>query len=108
MALTRRTDRGVSNRDTPMSLDCPFGKAYPGLAEFVSQTKWPDGSERVCGTLLLLCEDGRAKVWVNDKDGGVSCWVSGDTLAAALKAAEKAVTGTGGDWRAPPKGKGRR
>lgn len=102
MAITRRSGPGGAASDTPMSQDCAFCKAYPGLAEFISKSRWEDGTDRTLGTIMLLCEEGRAKVWVNDKDAGLSCWVSGDTVTAALRAAEKAVVGSGGDWRRPP------
>lgn len=100
MAIQRRSVNGVSQCVMPMSSECAFGKAYPSLAEFISRETWEDGSSRTLGTILILCEDGRAKCWLNDKDANVSCWVSGDTVSAALKAAEKAVAGPGGDWRA--------
>jgi hypothetical protein len=108
MALLKRGDNGVSQCDTPLSVTGAFGKLYPDLVTFVSQSKWDDGSERTCGTILLLCEEGRAKVWLNDKDAGLSCWVSGDTMEAALASANKAVSTGGGDWRRPPLGAGKR
>jgi hypothetical protein len=107
MAITRRSDKGVSQIDTPMSVDCAFGKRYPNIAEFLSRLTWEDGTTRVLGTMLLLVEDGRAKCWLNDKDAGLSCWLSGATVSDALAAAEKVLGGTGGDWRRPPV-KGRR
>lgn len=108
MALQRRSDNGTTIADSPVSLDCEMCKRYPDLAEFLGRTKWDDGSDRECGTVLVCCEDGRWKCWCNDKDAGLSCWVSGESFAKVLSAANKAVGGSGGDWRRPrPQGKRR-
>lgn len=108
MALQRRVAAGGEGCDIPVSLDCEICKKYPDLAEFLGVSRWPDGSDRVPGTMLLCVEAGRWKCWLNDKDANLSCWVSGDSLAKALAAASKAVGSGGGDWRVPkPPGKRR-
>lgn len=108
MALTRRRDKGVSLNDTPLSQDCAFGKKWPDLVNFLGQCWWGPDEAREPGTLLLLYEDGRVKVWVNDKDAQLSCFCSGATVAEALSAAQKAIVDGTGDWRTPRKDAGRR
>jgi len=84
-------------------------KHYPPVWEFLTLTAWEDGAPRECGTILLVCEDGVLKLWLNDKAQGCTAWVSGASLEAAFKAAVAAIEGVGAGWRptraAPAKGR---
>lgn len=108
MALVRRAAGKVG----PQGPAEPLGPGellagFPGLAEWLVLGSWPDGTARVTGTVLLFVEDGRWKAWLNDRDGGMGCFVSGRSPEEVLAAAEKAVGLAGGDWRANRQ-KGRR
>lgn len=86
---------------------CPLTEAYPALDEFLTLTVWDDGSRRETGTLLLCTGDGRYRAWLNDRDAGVSAWVSSGTLSGLLEAIEKGLREGGMEWRVP-KGRPRR
>ena len=59
---------------------------WPSLVEYLSQTKWDDGSPRETSTLMLLVEDGMLKACINDRALGRSLWVAADELNVALDA----------------------
>jgi len=101
----RKSDSGVTLSDSPLSLSCRVGKMFPEVTKFILAPKYDDGSSRQPGTVMLLAEDGICKAWLHDRDAGISCFVSGNTLEATLVAAEAAIDGTAGDWR-PYKPKG--
>jgi hypothetical protein len=78
----------------------PWLKDCPTLVDFLVDESWDDGAARRTGTILLLTEDAMIKAWLHDRDGpGRAIWVSGTTLGALLKAAEKALS-TNAGWRA--------
>lgn len=101
MALARRSDgdMGPAGREATAAAGGSLAERFPDLWEFIASLRWPDGSGRVPGTVLLLVEDGVCKCWLNDKAQGLSCWVSGSTFDQTLAAAERAVQGSGADWR---------
>ena len=95
----RRSDSGVSQSVSAVSLTCRMAKMFPELAKFVLSPVYEDASERQTGTAMFLCEDGLCKIWLHDRDAGMSCFVSGKSLEAACVAAEAAIDGSGGEWR---------
>lgn len=70
------------------------------LFEFLARQQWPDGEYREPGTLLLLCQDGVWKGWLNDKDGQASCWTSGGTLRDLLGGMDDGLANDALAWRA--------
>ena len=72
---------------------------WPNLVEYLSQTKWDDGSARETSTLMLLVEDGMLKACINDRALGRSLWVAADELNVALDALEGHLESGQGDWR---------
>lgn len=90
-------------------LSCEFGSQFPSLWSFLTDIEFDDGTARQTGTVLLVVDDARAKVWLNDRAEGLSCWVSGSTLLDALESADRGLRNGGLDWRASTKTKpGRR
>ena len=70
------------------------------LQEFLARSAWDDGTARSPGTLLVCCQDGHWKAWVNDKDGDRTCWVSGVTLAELLELVSQGLDTDTLPWRA--------
>jgi len=103
----RKNDSGTSASVSPMTLTCRVGKMFPELAKFVLAPTYEDGDQRQTGTAMFLAEDGLCKIWLHDRDAGMSCFVSGKSMEAACVAAEAAIDGSGGEWR-PYKAKGGR
>lgn len=90
-----------------------FETQYPTLAEFASCTVWEDGGARETGTILLLVDEGRWKVCLNDRALSRSAWVSGDSPCGAFGNAEDGLREERLDWRrrregGPPGRGGRR
>ncbi len=108
VAIQRRDNAGPPDCSGAVAGDgdSPFGD-YPDLVDFLCMSKWPDGAPRETGTAMIFCEDLKWKVWLHDRDGKASCFVSANSLGGALGAAEGAVSGQTGDWR-PDRKKGSR
>jgi hypothetical protein len=101
MALVRRavTD-GLGLSSGGDFHDPGFQRDFPGLYEFLTLSRWPDGAPRVPGTALAFAEGGRVKVCLSDKDAGLVCFVTATDWLGAWLAAEEAVGSEYGDWRA--------
>jgi hypothetical protein len=48
---------------------------------------------------MLVCDEGTWKVWLNDKDSGLTCWISGSSVADVLRKADGVCGGDDADWR---------
>jgi hypothetical protein len=100
MAMQRREKTGpTSPTSSEGFLGSDWCKWYPGVVEFLSRSRWEDGTSRCPGTVMLIYEAGRWKLWCHDKDLGESMFISGATPEGALEAFEKALTEGSGDWR---------
>lgn len=82
--------------------------AMPSLAEFLTSTKYEDGAPRQCPTITVFYDHPLIKVCLNDRDQGVSCWVSSAGLQGAFLALERGLEGDCLEWRKPPSGKPKR
>lgn len=79
-------------------------KAYPGVLEFLGATRYPDGGERVPGSLSFFIDEGQLKACLNDKDQECSAYVTGDAFKAILDTLEKKLQADSLDWRSWKKG----
>lgn len=84
-----------------------FIKQFAAIMEYLSASKYPDGSERTTSTLTFFADDNVCKVVLNDRDQGKSLWSSGATPLDALVALEAMLRAGEGEWRAsgPPQKK---
>lgn len=97
-----KTDEvGVSAR-TPD--DPVVARALPALWEYLTATRFEDGSVRVCSTLLIFVEDGLWKACLNDRENDRSAWVSAGTWKELLEALERGLASDTAHWRAKPQG----
>lgn len=99
MSTVTRAPKPGANAGLPAAPPDGWLEFYPGLAEFLTLTKWDDNARRETGTLMLVAEQGRYKLWVHDRDGKRSVWLSGDTVESVTQAAEDVVSGGPADWR---------
>lgn len=90
-----------------LGLSGELATRFAAVGEFLTCSEWSKGVPRQTGSLLLCVDQGLLKVWVNDRDGERSAWVSGDSLEAVLDAVERGLREDRLDWRAQ-RGKGRR
>ncbi len=58
--------------------------------------------------MMVVCDEGQWKVWLNDKDAGCSCWISGSSLADVLRKADAVCGGEDADWRRAKPTQGKR
>jgi hypothetical protein len=79
----------------------------PTVWAMLTDDLWDDGTPRVRATMLVIADGAVVKLWLNDKENGRSCWVSGESLEHALNALEDALYGGSAAWRlsSPPKPK---
>lgn len=78
-----------------------LGVKYPAVWEYLTCTRFPDGSPRATSTLLVFVEDGAVKACISDRSQEPWCslWVSGDGLDAVLEALEGHLQEGTGEWR---------
>jgi len=76
-----------------------FSLTCPTVMEFLCRCAWDDGAPRVTGTLMLMLDQGKWKLWVHDREDRLSTFVTGRTLEDALRSLEGILRGGNGDWR---------
>lgn len=83
-----------------------IGLAFPALWEFLVTSVYEDGKPRQLPTLLVFYDHPLVKACLNDRDQGLSCWVSSPGLQGAFLALERGLEGDCLEWRKPgPNGK---
>jgi len=90
---TARPNPTVAFKDDDME------KKFPNLYAMLTDVTWEDGSQRRTSTLLFFVEDGTMKACLNDRDQGLTGWISADSLAGLLDALETALADDRLDWR---------
>lgn len=83
---------------------CAFSKTYPNVWEFLTATVYPDKTARVAGTLTFFAEAGNFKACLNDRDQGISAFVSGASFTALLVALEAGLKADDLEWKLPASG----
>jgi hypothetical protein len=73
---------------------------YPALVEFLSSTKYPDGSGRVPGSVSLFVDQGKLKACLVDKDQSLVGFVTVTGLRAWADLIEAQLQCDQVDWRA--------
>lgn len=112
MGIRRRThDDAVEALEFVADRNPDLACSVPSLVEFLARGAWDDGVTRLLGTVLVCCQDGVWKGWVNDKDNGRQAWVSAVTLSDLLSLVDSGLETDELPWRRAPvqpaKGKGR-
>ena len=95
---------------SPLSPSGEFPVLYPALYEFLTLSKWEDGTTRRLGSLSLFVDDSLWKCCLNDKDGPRVAFVSGSSVEEVLQAAEDGIVQSLLVWRSstPYKNRGKR
>ncbi len=73
--------------------------AFPSLIEWLSSSKWEDGTGRARSILKVEWEDGRWKLTFLDVDGGRVLYLSNPLLEEAMLALEQACQTGKADWQ---------
>lgn len=99
MSMIKRSPKPGTTKGEPGAPSDGWLEFYAGLQEFLTMTAWEDGAVRQTGTLMLLAEGGLWKLWIHDRDGKRSVWISGQSVEAVTQKAEDIVQGGPADWR---------
>lgn len=108
MGVFRRgaTPMGAPGSPSQLVPESAYWLGFPSVIEFLSVSKWADGTSRSTGTIMVFMEAGLWKAWVNDRDACQACFLAAQTVQELLERVEEAVSTGKGDWRAQ-RGKGR-
>lgn len=93
-----RPSSGSGDRGYVAAHDVEFSREYPVLTQFLTLAGH-GGAQRVTGSLLLFCEDGKWKACLSDRDEGYYAFCSADSFTGLLGALEKGLKSGSLDWR---------
>jgi hypothetical protein len=97
--LHRRESSPVGAGPATIETDAEGAKMFPALHEFLTADRWPDGKERVTGSVQFFLDRGRVKLCLSDRDQRMVLFATVESLCVALEAAEDALRDPKGDWR---------
>lgn len=104
MALKKYVAPEGLNGSTSSLIDGEWlSRDWPTVWEFLSASSFEDGSSRVTGTILLFCQGSVMTACLNDRDGGVSAFVSAQSPTLLLNVCEAGLASGALDWRGKPK-----
>lgn len=95
----KRPDAEAAPNALPLATDEVLREWLPTLHEYVTTTRWEDGKPRKTSTVMLLCENGKWKVWVHDRDLKRSCWITGDCWEGVWEQTERSLKDDSLEWR---------
>ncbi len=74
--------------------------SYPCILEHLTETRYPDGSERQTSSLIVVADAQNWRVCLSDRDNARVMWKTGQTLQEALDSIELGLMGDDpSDWR---------
>jgi hypothetical protein len=76
-----------------------FQVLYPVLWDYLTQTVWPDGSERKTSSLTLFADEGVMKVVLKDRDASQDLWASAPSMDGLFVVLEACLADPGAVWR---------
>lgn len=97
--MIRKREQAAKETGTSSWPDEKWLKAMPVLCEYLTQETYEDGTSRELSKLSVFYQDGLVSVALNDTDQRASLYRSGESVEAALRALEKALTSSQPDWR---------
>lgn len=105
MALQRRKASAAAAELGTAAHDADGAVLWPTLVEWLTRLTWEDGEKRKTGTAMVLAENGVWKVWLHDRDGARSAWLSAGTLQDLIGVVEDALLNDSLTWRDDAKGR---
>lgn len=98
-AFSKMFGKSVVKAGDPAASDSDFETRWPNLALLMQATTDDQGKPRQTATLTFVCEQGKWKGGVKDKDHAMSLWRSADAMAGVLDALERALDDGTADWK---------
>lgn len=99
MALVRRQKAAAGVQPSGPVASESFVWDYPCVLEFMSLSSWEPGVVRLPGTVMILLDESRWKLWAHDRDSSESLFVSGETLESCFQSLEQHLSSGSGEWR---------
>lgn len=88
-----------SNVLSPLQSAGSVLEAFPCLVEWLSSSKWDDGTPRQPSTMRLAWEDGKWKLMFLDTAGGRVLYLSSNLLEEVMLSLEQTLQTGKGDWQ---------
>lgn len=88
-----------SAASAPAVNDAVTAKKFPAVYEFMTATRYEDGSARKPSSLLIFASDGQFKAMLKDADHERCLWVAAPTLAEVFVALEACLVDPHAVWR---------
>lgn len=76
-----------------------WSKEFRHVWDFICESRYDDGTDRLPGTVLLCVGEGRVRLWLHNRDEGLSAWLSGGSVEAVFEAANQALGTATVEWR---------
>jgi len=86
----------------------PLSDRFPTVVAFLTLTLYGDGARRLPGSITLFADGSVLKACLNDKDAGLSAFVSGAGLEGLLTSMEEGLKADRLDWRSSDRKRGKR
>ncbi len=99
-SMSKRAPTGDRPGELRLTDDSLWSDRWPRLLAFLTELEWADGSPREPGTVTLFLEGRHVKVCLSDRAQDEVAFVSGESPADALDAAESGLRDGDLDWRA--------
>lgn len=100
VSLLRKVSQAERSKlAAPPVSDPELEREYPGVHEYLTAAKYPDGSSREVSTLLIFVADGQWKAMLRDKDNGRCLWATGKSFEEALEVLEALLQAVEAPWR---------
>lgn len=97
--MKRPENLAGTSAETAEFPDDLWKKTLPLIVEYLTATKYDDGTERKLSSISIKEQDGSVLVALNDADLDRGLYRTGKTVVDALKAIEKALATDSADWR---------
>lgn len=97
--LAKKARRTTVDGDAAQMVDEEFQKHYPTLFDYLTQSRWPDGTPRLTSSLLIFTDNGQVKAMLRDKEAGECLWVACPSLWMIFDVFEAKLCDEEADWR---------
>lgn len=99
LMLDKAANRVIAGQVKDVPRDAVYAQRHPTLWSHLTQTTWPDGSERATSSLLIFQQDGCLKGMLRDREAGLCLWVAAPGLGALFEVLESALGDPRTEWR---------
>jgi hypothetical protein len=90
--------KGAVNKESAAD-DPEFAERFPTLHLLMTHLQNDTGGPRQVCTLTIVCEDGQVKCGINERNLGLSLWVSAGTIGGVFASLEEALQSRPVAWR---------